>query len=137
MQSLTSYDRDLITQLTTYNFDLSTVAYERYITHQQLDWWSRQPHIAEAIAQARAATSTNTKKPPQPAGAPTSSLSHFVTSSLPLRTHPAREHVEEFNHVRILGEDAMFVEVDAVKSTSLKVCDKPLCTALVTNRPRL
>jgi len=80
MQSLTSYDQDLLALIIKHNFDLSAAAYERFITYQQLAWWSRLPHIAQALEQALASQAT--KKPPQPAEAPTSSLRYSVTSLL-------------------------------------------------------
>jgi hypothetical protein len=69
MQSLSSYDRDLIALMQQHNFDLSVVAYERYITYQQLFAWSRTPHIAHALEEVR--QQTKVEKPPQPAGAST------------------------------------------------------------------
>ncbi|MFN7613890.1 MAG: hypothetical protein ACK5P8_01710 [Phycisphaerae bacterium] len=46
---LTSYDHDTLRELCACNFDLGQVAFNRYLRHEQILWWTRQPHIAAAI----------------------------------------------------------------------------------------
>ncbi|MFN7886629.1 MAG: hypothetical protein ACK5Q4_14340, partial [Phycisphaerae bacterium] len=61
---LTDYDRDLIKLIHAANGDMQAVSYARDLRYYQVLWWSRQPHIAEALAKALATA------PEQPAPAP-------------------------------------------------------------------
>ena len=124
---LTSYDTDMLRDLCAANFDLSTLAYNRYLRYDQVLWWSRQPHIADAISQTQqnarqkaeldAQEQAQKKAPASPARAQsTSSLRHFITSSLSssLRAAATSQHTEERNHIFVFGEDAVVVEVDVL-----------------------
>jgi hypothetical protein len=51
---LTDYDRDLIKLIQAAKGDMQVVSYNRDLRYYQVLWWSRQPHIAEALAKALA-----------------------------------------------------------------------------------
>ena len=47
---LTDYDRDLIKLIHAAKGDMQAVSYARDLRYYQVLWWSRQPHIAEAVS---------------------------------------------------------------------------------------
>ncbi|MFN5945456.1 MAG: hypothetical protein ACK46I_10280, partial [Phycisphaerae bacterium] len=74
---LTDYDRDLIKLIHAAKGDMQVVSYNRDLRYYQVLWWSRQPHIAEALANALA------KAPEQPAPAPYAPASGSVSQLIP------------------------------------------------------
>jgi imidazolonepropionase-like amidohydrolase len=56
---LNSYDNDLLALFLKHNGDCSVVAYERDLTFWQIFHWSRQPHIAQAISDAKTLAQAN------------------------------------------------------------------------------
>ncbi len=73
---LTSYDHDMLREISACNFDLGQVAYNRYLRHEQILWWTRQPHIAPVLEQLKQSRQTQPAAPapappPAPAPAPT------------------------------------------------------------------
>lgn len=63
---LTSYDHDMLRELIACNFDLGQVAFNRYLRHEQILWWTRQPHIAAAIEELKLSQQAQPPAPAQP-----------------------------------------------------------------------
>ena len=79
---LTDYDRDLIKLIKAAKGDMQAVSYARDLRYYQVLWWSRQPHIAEALAEAL------TPAPAQPAPQPPAPTPQFAPAPEPTAHQP-------------------------------------------------
>ncbi|HLP84104.1 MAG TPA: hypothetical protein VK157_07115, partial [Phycisphaerales bacterium] len=82
---LTDYDRDLIKLIKAAKGDMQAVSYARDLRYYLVLWWSRQPHIAEALAEALApthSTPTHAKPALHTAAGPTTPPAQLNTPQL-------------------------------------------------------